>query len=111
MTKISPAYHVTRDGIKKHNPGILRSLKFIAFDYGKFAFKSGKMRVPAQDVNVLKIIKGNEIGDPMTKAIFKAWFDGWDTENLRKSSKPFVNRMENMPSSHHGEHTAQVRPR
>ena len=51
-----------------------------AFRFGEAAFKAGKMRVPAQDVDFCALLHGADPGESI--ALLNAWLRAWDRENL-----------------------------
>jgi hypothetical protein len=55
-----------------------------AMTFGMIAFENGKMRVPAQDGQLINMMNGREIGQtPEGEAssinLIKSWCAGWDT--------------------------------
>ena len=56
-----------------------------AYALGAQAFKDGKKCVPAQDKNVMELLKTPD-GDRFTVDILNAWLDGWNKENLADKS-------------------------
>jgi len=50
---------------------------------GREAFHAGKKRIPAQDLNLMKLIKSlnGPIGSSLP--LLDAWLAGWDEENLK----------------------------
>lgn len=55
---------------------------YIAEMYGSIDYASGVKCIPAQSVNVMKMIEGRKIGktpknEPTTLDIFDAWTKGW----------------------------------
>ncbi|WP_125411767.1 hypothetical protein [Leeuwenhoekiella sp. MAR_2009_132] len=53
---------------------------------GTQAFKEGKMRVPAHDAELIKLIEGNQVGNPMTLKLLSAWTANWDLANLNNNA-------------------------
>jgi len=50
----------------------------IAFQYGKQAYHDGKHRVPAVDIEFLKMFKNREVGDNRNLPLLDKWLEGWD---------------------------------
>lgn len=47
--------------------------------FGQQAFVNGKAAVPAQDKNVMDLLKGNKVGEGAP--VLKAWLTGWHEAN------------------------------
>ena len=64
-------------------------LKTQAIELGKKAFKSGIVRTPVKDKELMKLLEGKEVGEDSTE-IMSAWTEAWDKENLKPEKKPEV---------------------
>lgn len=52
-----------------------------AYDLGVKAFRAGQRAIPAQDRDLLDMLKGEQIGEGVP--LLKSWLKGWTTENLK----------------------------
>jgi hypothetical protein len=55
-----------------------------AYKLGTSAFKQGLMAIPAQDVELMPLIKKNNGQTKVVLAILNAWSKGWHTANLQE---------------------------
>jgi len=62
----------------------------IAEVLGTVAFRNGKKRIFALDKEATELLRGLEVGDPISMKIMDAWYKNWDLSNLRRAKEAIV---------------------